>query len=54
MNIILPFHNTGFDSLQEDDNKEVEKAGEEILCGILYIDNSDKASFSDLKKCVEN
>ena len=30
------------------------KAGEEILCAILYIENSDKSRFSNLKKRVEN
>ena len=54
MNILFLFHNTGFDSLQEYDKKEAEKAWEEMLCSILYIENSDKARFSDLKKCVEN
>ena len=35
MKIRLPLHNTGFDSLQEDEKKEAEKAGEEMLCAIL-------------------
>ena len=48
MNIIFPFHNTGFDYLQEDENKEAEKVGEEMLYVILYIDNSDKSRFDDL------
>ena len=25
-----------------------------MLCTILYLENLDKSSFSDLKKCVEN
>ena len=25
-----------------------------MLCAILYLDNSDKASFADLKNRVEN
>ena len=25
-----------------------------MLCAILYLKNSDKAMFSDLKKCVES
>ena len=54
MKIIFPLHNTGFDSLQEDDKNEAENAGEEILCAILYLENSDKARFSDLKNRVEN
>ena len=28
MNICFPLHNTGFYSLQEDENKEAEKSGE--------------------------
>ena len=35
MNILLPLQNTGFDSLQEDEKNEAEKAGEEMLCAIL-------------------
>ena len=54
MNIIFPFHNTGFDSLQEDKNKEEENIGEEMLCAILYLENSEKSRFDDLKKRVEN
>ena len=54
MKIRFPLHNTGFDSLQEDKNKEAEKAGEEMLCAILYLENSDKARFSDLKKRIGN
>ena len=52
MEILFPLHNTGFDSLQEDYNKEAEKTGEEILCAILYMDNSEIARFSVLKKRV--
>ena len=37
-----------------DDKKWAEKAGEEILCAILYLDISDKSRFDDLKKRVEN
>ena len=54
MNIRFQFKNNGFDYLQEDDKKEAEKAGEEMLCVILYMENSDKARFSDLKKCIKN
>ena len=25
-----------------------------MLCAILYLENSDKARFADLKNCVEN
>ena len=48
MKIIFPLYNTGFDSLQEYEKKWAEKAGEEMLCPILYLENSYKASFSDL------
>ena len=54
MKICFPLHNTGFDSIQENEKKEAEKAGEEMLCAILYLENSDKARFSDLKKRIEN
>ena len=54
MNIRFPLNNTGFDSLQEDENKEAENSGEEILCAILYLENSDKARFANLKKRVGN
>ena len=54
MKMLFPSQNTGFDSLQEDKKKEAENAGEEMLCAILYLENSDKARFSDLKKRVEN
>ena len=54
MKIRFPFHNNGFDSLQEDEKKEAEKAGEEMLCTILYLENSDKSRFADLKKRIEN
>ena len=53
-NISFPLHNTEFDSLQEDKKKEREKAGEEILCAILYLEKLDKDRFPDLKKRVEN
>ena len=54
MHILLPFHNTGFYFLQEDEKEEIDKSGEEILCAILYLENSDKARFSNFKKRVEN
>ena len=54
MEILFPLHNTGFESLQEYKKKEAEKSGEEMLCAILYLENSDKARFDDLKKRVEN
>ena len=52
--MLFPFHNNGFDYLQEDKKKEAENAGEEILCAILYLENSYKYRFADLQKRVEN
>ena len=54
MKILFPLHKTGFDSLQEYEKNDPVKSGEEMLCAILYMDNSDKVRFSDLKKRVEN
>ena len=54
MNILYPLHFTGFDVLKDHDNKESEISGEKMLCAILYLENSDKTRFSDLKKCVDN
>ena len=54
MEIIFPLQNTGFDYIQNGKKKESEKAGEETLCAILYIENSNKSIFSDLKKRVLN
>ena len=54
MKIRFSLHNAGFDSLQEDEKKEEENVGEETLCVILYLEKSDKAKFSDLKKRTEN
>ena len=54
MKILFLLQNTEFDSLKEDDKKELEKSGKKMLCAILYLDTSEKSRFSDLKKCVEN
>ena len=54
MKILFPLKNPIFYSLQEDENKEAENSGEEMLCAILYLENPEKASFSDLKKRVKN
>ena len=43
-----------FYMLSDNDNKEAETAGEEMIWSILYLENSDKARFSDLNKRVEN
>ena len=42
MKIIYPIHSTGFYTLLDYDKKEVETAGKEILCAVLYLENSDK------------
>ena len=44
----------GFYTLLDDEKKESETAGEEIIYAILYLENSDKAIFADLKKRVDN
>ena len=54
MNVIFPLHTTGFYLLQENENKESETLGDEILYEILYHKNPDKYRFSDLKERVEN
>ena len=54
MKILFPLHVTGFGSLQENDKKEAEIEGEEMIYAIIYLENSDKTRFSDLKKCVKN
>ena len=53
MKIIFTFHRSGFDSIQENENKEAEMPGEEMLCTILYLENSDKARFADLKSVLK-
>ena len=37
MKILFPLHNNGFDFTKEDNKKDAEKAGEEMLCAILYM-----------------
>ena len=37
--ILLPFHTNEFDLLQENENKETETAGEEMLYAIIYTQN---------------
>ena len=53
-NIIFPMHNTGFDFLLEDEKNEADKSGEEMLCAIQCLENSDKSRFYDLNKRVKN
>ena len=54
MKILLQLHTTDFYALQDNNKKDTEKAGEEMICAILYLENSDKYRYSDLKKRVEN
>ena len=54
MKIIFELNGTGFYSLQENYKKEAETVGEEMLCAILYLENSSKHRFSDLNKRFEN
>ena len=41
--ILFVQYATGFDALQYDNKNEAETPEEEILCAILYIENSDKS-----------
>ena len=54
MKIIYIFYVTVVDTLQDDNKKEAKISGEEMLHAIVYLENSYKARFSDLKKHVEN
>ena len=38
----------------ENDKREVDTEGEEIICAIIHLENPDKARFANLKKRVEN
>ena len=39
--------------LPDDENKEAETSGKEMLFAILYLNNSDKYRFPELKKRVK-
>ena len=54
MKLVHPLHVTGFYALQYDGKKEAYIPGEEMLCSILYLKNSDKARLAELKKRVKN
>ena len=54
MKILFSLHTTGFGLLQKNEKEEVETSGEEMLCAILYLEDSDKVRFTELKKRVEN
>ena len=53
MKIIYQLHITVFDALSYDDNEEADKSGEELLYFILYLENSDKSRFADIKNFWE-
>ena len=54
MKILYPLNVTGFDALSDDEKKEAYTEGEEIICAILYLENTDKARFNDIKKQADN
>ena len=43
--IVYPLHITEFDAILDDDKKDADISGEYILCGILYLENSEKSGF---------
>ena len=52
MKILFQLFNNGFDSLPEDEKKEEENSGEEMLYAIQYLKNSEKSRFSETFKSV--
>ena len=52
MKILFPLHTTGFYSLQDDEKRDMDTAGEEMIYAILYLENSYKYQFFHLRKCV--
>ena len=50
MEIIYPLHVTGFDAISDNEKKEADTEVEEIIYAVLYLENSYKAMFDDLKK----
>ena len=54
MKILYPIHATVYDTLPNSDKKEAEREGEKIIYTIIYLQNSDKARFYDLKNRAEN
>ena len=53
MKILYPLYVPGFVMLPDDENKEAETSGKEMLFAILYLNNSDKYRFPELKKRVK-
>ena len=43
--IVYPLHITEFDAILDDDKKDADTSGEYIICGILYLENSEKSGF---------
>ena len=54
MDFHYPIYTTGFDALPDDEKKEAEMTGGEMIFAILYLENFNKAIFYDLKKHVKN
>ena len=41
MKILYSLHVTGIHALSDNDKREVDTTGEEMICTILYLENSD-------------
>ena len=54
MKILYPLHVTGFYTLTNDYKKDMDILGEDILCTIIYLENSYKARFSYLNNIIGN
>ena len=54
MKILYPLHVTGFNVMSDNDKKETEKEGKEMIFTIIYLESSHKAIFSVQKKCAED
>ena len=54
MNIQHQLNYNDFYKLLDDEKKEAETTGEDMLCAIIYLKKSDKARLSDINKHVAN
>ena len=54
MKILYPLYVTGFDAMTDNNNKKADTAGKDMICTILYLENSDTSRSTDLKKRVKN
>ena len=54
MKVQHPLHTTGFDTVLDDEKKDLEKTVKYIICAIIYFKISNKAIFADLKKYAKN